>query len=138
MKSLLDLLHKELGNGFYQEKCQLYKENDQGFYVHAPNKSDNFKDHKKLVHYVLRYTGRPAMAQSRIILTYEDMVEYYYEPHEDDHLPDEKKEGQVIVTVHVYEFIKKLIIHIPNREFKTIKYYGLYSSKGRKRRKNFK
>lgn len=138
MKSLLDLLHKELGNGFYQEKCQLYKENDQGFYVHAPNKSDDFKDHKKLVDYVLRYTGRPAMAQSRIILTYEDMVEYYYEPHEDDHLPDEEKEGRVIVTVHEYEFIKKLIIHIPNREFKTIRYYGLYSSKGRKRRKNFK
>ena len=51
-------------------------------------------------------------------------------------MPDEEKEGRVIVTEHVYEFIKKLIIHIPNREFKTIRYYGLYSSKGRKRRKN--
>ena len=109
MKSLLDLLHKELGNGFYQEKCQLYKENDQGFYVHAPNKSDDFKDHKKLVDYVLRYTGRPAMAQSRIILTYEDMVEYYYEPHEDDHLPDEEKEGKTLSEKSLIEIYINLL-----------------------------
>ena len=140
MKSLLDLLHKELGNSFYKEKCQLYRDNDEGFYVHAPGTNSDFKEYSELVKYVLRYTGRPPMAESRILnVDYKnDLITYFYEPHEDDHLPENEKTGPVEVTEHIYEFIKKLIIHIPEHQFKTIRYYGLYSSKGRTLIPNYK
>jgi hypothetical protein len=139
MKCLLDLLHKDLGNQFYSEKSKLYQTKKNGFYVHAPDSSKRFKKHEDLVDYVLRYTGRPAMAQSRILeIDYKtNFVRYYYEPHEDDHLPECERKGPIEVYEHVFDFIKKLIIHIPDHQFKTIRYYGLYSSKGRRRMPNY-
>lgn len=137
MKCILDLLHQDIGPSFYKEKCELYENNDQGFYVHAPNTKKDFKNQKELINYVLRYTGRPAMAQSRIINIINDFITYFYEPHQDDHLPDDERLGTVEVIEHVYDFIKKLIIHIPDKHFKMIRYYGLYSSKGKTRLPNY-
>lgn len=37
MKTLLDLLHQELGQGFYKEKCALYISKENGFYVYGPS-----------------------------------------------------------------------------------------------------
>ena len=33
---------------------------------------------------------------------------------------------EVRETIHAYEFIKKLIIHIPEKNFKMIRYFGIY------------
>jgi len=138
MKTLLDLLHKELGHGFYKEKCALYTSKENGFYVYGP-KSDA-KSQKGLIEYVLRYTGRPVMAESRIddVDHVNRQITYTYEPHEDDLLPDEEKNGTITVTEDIYAFIKKLIVHIPEHQFKMIRYYGVYSSKGRKLIPNYK
>src|SRR5690554_2622868 len=69
--------------------------------------------------------------KSDLYTTLDDgFITYFYEPHEDDHLPDEKRTGPIEVKEYVYEFIKKLIIHIPDYQFKMIRYYGLYSAKG--------
>lgn len=138
MKCLLDLLHQDLGDAFYEVKSKYYQDNDRGFYVHAPDTAKNFKNNKDLIKYVLRYTGRPAMAQSRILdIDDHDFIRYFYEPHEDDHLPEDERTGPIEVYEHVYELIKKLIIHIPDHQFKTIRYYGLYSSFGKKRLPNY-
>ena len=135
MKCLLDLLHASLGNRFYPEKCNLYAHQSKGFYVNAPDSSRRFKKQTELVKYVLRYTGRPVMAESRILDVDEvhDLITYFYEPHEDEHLPEEERSGPVKVVEHVFDFFKKLIIHIPDHQFKMIRYYGLYSAKGRRR-----
>lgn len=132
MKTLLDLLHKSLGNTFYKEKCALYESKENGFYVHGPNTES--KSQKGLIEYVLRYTGRPVMAESRIehVDHVNRLITYTYEPHEDDQLPDEEKNGPITVTEDIYEFIKKLIMHIPEHQFKMVRYYGVYSSKGRR------
>lgn len=34
-------------------------------------------------------------------------------------------------TIHIFEFIKRIIIHIPEYQFKTIRYYGFYSKKSK-------
>lgn len=138
MKFILDLLHHDIGAAFYQEKTDLYNQNDEGFYVHAPDTSNDFSNQNDLIKYILRYTGRPAMAESRILEVKDDFVTYFYEPHEDDHLPDHLRIGKVQVQEHVYEFIKKLIMHIHDKQFKMIRYYGLYTSVGRKRLPNYK
>lgn len=83
-----------------------------------------------LLDYVIRYTGRPAMAQSRILNYDGEFITFYYERHEDGKRIEE--------TVHAFEFIKKLIIHIPNEHFKVIRYYGIYAKKHKHSSKIFK
>ena len=34
----------------------------------------------------------------------------------------------ILIIVHVYDLIKRLIIHIPDKNFKMLRYAGLYSS----------
>jgi hypothetical protein len=97
-------------------KNKLYKEKDKGFYVHAKTE---IKSAKTAAKYVGRYVGRPAIAESRIINYDGQNVTYKYTRHEDNKV--------IVETVHVYEFIKKIIIHIPEKNFKMIRYFGLYS-----------
>ena len=72
------------------------------------------------IKYLLRYFNRPAMAQSRILYYDGTYVVFYYQRHEDN--------MYVIEKVHFYDLIKRLIIHIPDKNFKMLRYAGLYSS----------
>lgn len=122
-KLLLSYLSKYLSpsklSSFKKLKDSLYDNYENGFYVYA--KPDDVSSIKLAVDYVVRYTGRPAMAQSRILNYDGEFVTYYYERHEDNQRVEE--------TIHVFDFIKKLIIHIPNEQFKMVRYYGLYAKK---------
>ena len=131
-KLLFDYLQSHLPSHelkhFKALKNELYKEYDNGFYVYA--KPDNISSINQTINYVVRYTGRPAMAQSRIIDYDGTYVTYYYERHEDGKRIEEK--------VHAYEFIQKLIIHIPNKHFKMVRYYGIYAKEHKNSNKIFK
>ena len=61
------------------------------------------------------------MAESRMLDFDGEYVTFWYQRHEDNKVIKEK--------VHVFEFIKRLIIHIPNENFKTVRYYGIYAKK---------
>lgn len=101
-------------------KNKLYKDKDKGFYVHAKTE---IKSARTAAKYVGRYVGRPAIADSRI-LAYDGInVTYKYTRHEDN--------KEIVEKVHAYEFIKKIIIHIPERNFKMIRYFGIYSRRSK-------
>ena len=131
-KLLLDYLGEHLPaselSKFKQLKNEIYKEYKNGFYVYA--KPDNISSISQTINYVVRYTGRPAMAQSRILDYDGTYVKYYYERHEDGQRVEE--------TIHAYEFIKRLIKHIPDRNFKVVRYYGLYAKEHKQAKKIFK
>ena len=38
----------------------------------------------------------------------------------------------VVEKIHIFEWISRLIRHIPDRNFKTIRYYGIYASREHK------
>ena len=76
------------------------------------------------INYITRYTGRPALAQSRITSYDGKYVSFTCTPHGETELVTE--------TLTVFEFIKKLIIHIPERNFKMIRYQGFYLKRKRK------
>ena len=99
----------------------IYKEKKNGFYVNAP-KMKNKKGKNAVVNYIIRYTGRPVMAESRIIDFDEEtkIIHYYYEDH--------KTEERIEVKEQVIEFMKKLVQHIPEPQFKMIRYCGLYAT----------
>lgn len=130
-KVLLDEVTAICGNSKSMRalRNKLYQNNGEGFYVHAKTEITSAKIAAK---YIGRYVGRPAIAESRI-LKYDGVnVTYKYTRHEDNKV--------VIETVHAYEFIKKLIIHIPEKNFKMVRYFGIYSrrSKGQHMREYLK
>ncbi|MCI3922947.1 transposase [Paenibacillus sp. TRM 82003] len=87
-----------------------YSANGEGFYVHAPKQEGSVKAQ---LGYIGRYIRRLAIAVSRI------------ETYDGENV---KQDGEVKTeTVTVEEFIARLIRHIPDENFKTIRYYGVYS-----------
>ena len=122
---------KELNN-FCKLRQDLFKNKGAGFYVNAPQKECKSPSQiKRIVNYVCRYAGHPAMSESRIISYNKDTktVYYYYDPHEDDAIiNDDDKQGRQYVEETVYEFIAKLIVHIPEKSVHTTRYYGFYAN----------
>ena len=113
---LLNHLESHIGKSFKKMKTFIYKHCPNGFYVYAKPSLTNNKD---IIKYIGRYLGRPVIATSRIDNYDGEMVTFHYNRHEDNQL--------VVLTIPSAEFIKKLIIHIPEKHFKMIRYYGLYA-----------
>lgn len=128
MKSLLDLMNDALEDtadyhNFKKLRKSLYNDDSNGFYVNAPPRNDTSPSGKKqVVQYIVRYAGKPAMAQSRITSYdyHSSLISYYYEDH--------KTNKRIEVKEHIYSFFLKLIQHIPERQFKMIRYYGIYAT----------
>ena len=117
--TLLDLFHQHLGSSFYSLKSTLFTAYKEGFYVYA--KKEKHSIAKNSIDYIVRYTGKPAMAQSRILDYDGNLVTFYYDRHEDGQRVTEK--------LNAIDFIKRLIVHIPDEQFKMVRYYGLYAKK---------
>lgn len=101
---------------FKKTKSVCYKNNEHGFYVYAkPNECKP----SKVIKYIGRYLGRPAIATSRIDSYDGKDVTFHYNHHEDDAYVEE--------TVPAMDFIRRLIRHIPEKHFKMIRYGGLYA-----------
>ena len=107
-KVLLDLLEKEIGKDEFRKiKNKVYKTSKNGFYVRA-KKNENLGTRQN-VEYVLRYCGRPAFAASKILNIDGEYITFWYQRHEDDLF--------ALETIHIFEFIKRIIIHIPEYQF---------------------
>lgn len=114
--SILKLLSERItAPSFKALVDKLYADHKSGFYVNSPP-IKNFS--AGVINYIVRYAGRPVLAQSRITHYDGKTVTFTYTPHGSNDLVTE--------TVSVFDFIKKLIIHIPERNFKMIRYYGFY------------
>lgn len=116
--ALLNDLEKRIGPSFKKIKALMYKRHKDGFYVYA---KPNLTDAKLVTEYIGRYLGRPVIATSRIdnYDRFSDTVTFHYNRHEDDAL--------VVETIPAIDFINLLIQHIPEKNFKMIRYYGLYA-----------
>ena len=117
MKVLLDLLENDIGKDKFRKiKNDCYFNHQEGFYVFAP--PSKFKSYVELIKYVCRYVARPVMAESRIIDYDGTYVTFWYQRHNDDLI--------IVEKVHAFEFISRIIIHIPDKNFKQIRFYGAY------------
>lgn len=128
-KVLLDKLRLAIGPSFQKQKAACYKNHKDGFYVYAqPFKDERGKEHKQgdmsckeIVKYVSRYLGRPVIATSRIDSYDGETVIWHYNKHENNEL--------VTVTQPVLEFLKLVFMHLPEKNFKMIRYGGFYASR---------
>lgn len=94
----------------------LRKVYSDGFYVRAPLEG-RVTNRKAMMRYIGRYIKHPAIAECRIASYDGKDVKFWYED-------DDKQRHWVTMTVE--EFITAIIGHIPDRQFKTVRYYGAY------------
>lgn len=123
-KVLLEKLAQRLGPAFRKVKNQIYKDHPDGFYVRA---KPNLCTPDITIKYISRYLGRPVIATSRIDNYDGDIVTFHYTPHGEDHTVTE--------CVPALDFIQRLIIHIPEKHFKMLRYYGLYAKHHKQEKK---
>jgi len=118
--AILSALEKRIKKGkknYNRIKNKLYAKYQEGFYVYGKGEVRNAR---AATNYVGRYTGRPAISNSRIVSYDGELVTIWYKDHESGEKIEE--------TMEVEEFIKRAIRHIPERQFKMVRYYGIYSS----------
>ncbi|MFA1643853.1 transposase, partial [Chryseomicrobium imtechense] len=117
---VLKLIRKNL-NAEEKRKVQprlqaAFNNNKDGFYVHAPKQKGKIQEQLR---YIGRYMRRPAIGLNRIVAYDGEMVTFTYK---------DKTDGlEKTETVTVEEFIARLIRHIPDEQFKTIRHYGMYA-----------
>ena len=118
IKNLINHEYKKRDNGFYVYAKADLKDDDNSYTKHL-----NSKNIKGCVNYMMRYAGRPVMAESRI-LSYDkasDNVSWFYE----DHATNQK----ITVNETGKKLLGKMIIHIPDKDFRMTRYYGFYNNK---------
>ena len=94
---------------------KLFRKYRQGFYVHAEPRVENGEG---ISRYIGRYIRHPAIADTRIVAYDGDTVTFYYQ---------DRQRGRQECTLPVVEFIYSVVRHIPPKQFKMVRYYGLYA-----------
>jgi hypothetical protein len=94
---------------------KLYRQYKKGFYVHA---KPRVKNGQGISRYIGRYIRHPAIADKRIVGYNGEKVRFYYKGRS-----GEEREQEMPVLA----FIHGVVRHIPPRQFKMIRYYGLYA-----------
>ena len=135
---------KDVYHRFNRLRTFLVAKYKKGFYAHGPQLKDYgiLNSAKKVSDYITRYASRPAISEERIVSLdpSNHHITWFYDPHEDDHKSknDTTYLGRQTITEHVFRFIAKLIIHIHDRNFHTIRYFGFYANKSSKSNSSFK
>ena len=123
-KVLLDKMTAALGPSFRKVKNDIYKNHADGFYVRA---KPNLCTPDITIKYISRYLGRPVIATSRIDKYNGENVTFHYTRHEDNKTIEE--------CIPALDFIKRLIVHIPEKHFKMLRYYGIYAKHHKQEKK---
>lgn len=116
-KVLMDLIKDKFGHQPEVRRLinDLYKRYPHGFYVHAATR---MRDARGAAGYIGRYLARPAIAEYRIINYDGQRVRFWYK----DHQTGKRTE----VETDAIDFIGRLTMHIPKKQFKMVRRYGLY------------
>lgn len=97
-----------------------YRKYSNGFYVNGDSKISNSKN---IAQYIGRYLARPAIAEYRITSFDEKFVTFWFE----DLVTKKKK----FLTLTIEKFIGRILSHIPPKNFKMVRRFGLYSRRSK-------
>lgn len=126
--AVMDMLKKKLSEqevkGYKNLFQKVWDDNPEGFVIYGPPNKKGHGTVEAQVGYIGRYMRRPAMALSRILEYDGESVTFKYF--------DKTEQREKQETISVEEFIMRIIRHIPDEQFKTIRYYGIYSRRGKR------
>lgn len=109
------LKHLKTSSAFVSWTTQFY---NQTWNVFLTQQSDNLKQN---VNYLGKYIKRPPIGETRIKAYNGKFVTYEYL----DHYTNTKK----LMTLPVLKFMARLISHIPDKNFRVIRYYGFLANR---------
>ena len=104
---------------------RMYRQYENGFYVHA---KPRVTDGQGIARYIGRYIRHPAIADTRIVAYDGERVTFYYK--DGDGVRQER-------TLPVLEFIQGVVRHIPPKQFKMVRYFGLYAPRKAEKARSF-
>jgi hypothetical protein len=124
---LLTMLKKEM------PKCretnvfidQLFKNYVEGFVMNGERRFEK-REGWNMARYIGRYVKHPPIAESRITAFDGKEVTYWY--------ADSKTKIRRTVTMDKFEFIQLLLSHLPEKNFKIVRFVGIYSRRGYRHR----
>ena len=126
--TVMEMLKKKLPEHELKRKKRFFQkiwdDNPEGFVIYGPPNKKGQGTIEAQVGYIGRYMRRPAMALSRIVEYDGENVTFKYF--------DKTEQREKQETISVEEFIMRIIRHIPDEQFKTIRYYGIYSRRGKR------
>lgn len=102
---------------------KIWDDNPEGFVIYGPPNKKGQGTIEAQIGYIGRYMRRPAMSARRIVNYDGEVVTFKYF--------DKTEQKEKEETIAVEEFIARIIKHIPDEQFKTIRYYGIYSRRGK-------
>jgi hypothetical protein len=103
----------------YQQRV-LNAVKNETWYVHI---GKSLKGNEFVVRYIGRYTKRPAIAESKILAYNGETVTFTFKEHGVTEM--------TTLTLPVFEFIERVIKHIPDTNFRVIRYFGFYANRVR-------
>lgn len=114
---LLDLIKEKFGHDLKTKRLinHLYKRYQKGFYVRAATK---MRDARGAARYIGRYLARPAIAEYRILSYDGERVRFWYKDHQTG--------KRIEVEMGVLDFMGRLTMHIPKKQFRMVRRYRLY------------
>jgi predicted Zn-ribbon and HTH transcriptional regulator len=80
---------------------------------------------EKVLNYLGRYTHRVAIANKRIVKLEDDKVTFKWRDYRDDN-------KNKLMTLNVFEFIRRFLLHVLPRGFFKIRYYGILANRNRR------
>jgi uncharacterized Zn finger protein (UPF0148 family) len=103
----------------------LFKNYDDGFVMNGKRRFEK-RDGWNMARYIGRYVKHPPIAESRIMNFDGNQVTYWYE--------DSETKQKKTVAMDKFEFIRLLLSHVPEKNFKIVRYVGIYSRRGYRHR----
>jgi hypothetical protein len=97
-----------------------FKEKTNGFNIQAKRRIEGKT--KQAARYMARYVRHPAIADSRIVNYDTEKVTFVYE----------REAKTYTVVMDKYEFIHNVIKHIPDANFKMVRYFGIHARRAKK------
>jgi len=96
-----------------------FKERTNGFIIQAKRRIEGKT--KQAARYMARYVRHPAIADSRLINYDTKNVTFVYE----------RDEKTITVVMEKNEFIHNVIKHIPDKNFKMVRYFGMHARRAK-------
>jgi ribosomal protein L32 len=85
----------------------------------------SFKNPAAVIEYLGRYTNKVAISNNRIVKSEDGRVTFRYKDYSDDG-------KDKYMTLDVFEFIRRFLLHVLPKRFVRIRYYGLLGNRYRK------
>ena len=141
-------LGKSLKNRMTEELCKLYREGKLRIYKKLKSEGDFRKwlesgkekhwivsiqkpldDINQIVGYVGRYTKRASLSEYKIKAIQPNIV---FEFNDYKNTPRGQAPVKGIISLEPDQFLDKLLQHVPNKNYKIVRYFGLYNSRNKK------